>query len=150
MGLDLVRATGGRIRGLLRAPLMIGDQQAELAAEADWVSDSHFDIDMRLTPLRPAGIGQLPASADFLASLDMPIALAASARFDANFVPKQFQADIRLGQGQLKVGQGAIPLRTGVIILSGTPDRITITKAHFDVAHAPYGSPEIVDIGATI
>ena len=59
-------------------------------------------------------------------------------------------ADIRVGQGQINVAQGSVPLRSGAIALSGTPDEITITRGRFDVAHLPEGDPEIVDIGGTL
>jgi hypothetical protein len=150
LNLDLVRAAGGRIRGLLTAPLMIGDQKTDLVTQAEWISESHCTIEMKLTPVRPAGIGHLPADLAFLGGLDVPMALALSATFDAGFSPGQFQAELQAGQGRILAGQGAIPLRSGTVTLSGTPDRIDVANGHFDVAHAPDSNPEIIDIGATV
>ena len=40
MDLDLIRAGTGHVRGLLRAPLSVGDQQAGLTADVDWAVGS--------------------------------------------------------------------------------------------------------------
>ena len=150
MGIDLIRAKGGRIRGLLHAPLVIGDVQTEFQMVVDWTAGLGSNVDIKLTPLNPAEIGHLPSNLSFLANLHVPISLNATGEFNSNFTLKQFQTDIGIGQGQIRAGQGAIPLRSGTIVLSGTPDRINLTKCHLDVAHTSDGSPEIIDASATI
>jgi AsmA-like C-terminal region len=150
MDLDLVRARSGRIRGMLRAPLSIGNQQASLAAQADWAAGSKAMLDMKLTALRPAGVGAIPPALAFLAGIDAPVALATTIGFDPDFKPNQMRADIQVGQGQILVGQGSVPVRSAAIALSGRPGEITISRGRFDVAHTPEGSPELVDIGGTV
>ncbi|WP_158927439.1 DUF3971 domain-containing protein [Acidisphaera sp. S103] len=150
MDLDLIRAEKGHVRGLVRGALRAGDQQAGLTARADWVIGSGVDLDIKLTSFRPSGVGALSPALAFVAGIDVPVSLTATVGLDTNFKPNRMQADVLLGQGQIQVAQGSVPIRRGTIALSGTPDAITITKGHFDVAHTPDGSAEIVDIGGTI
>jgi AsmA-like C-terminal region/Protein of unknown function len=150
MDFDLNRARTGRVRGLLRAPLSIGDQQAGLTVDADWTPGSGARIEAAMTPFRPSRVGSLPPALASLAAIDLPLSVAATAAFDTDFKPGQLQATIQLGQGQIRVGQGNIPIRAGAIVLSGTTAAVTVTKGRFDVAQTPDGSPEIVDIGGTI
>lgn len=150
MALDLVRIKGGRIQASLRAPLILGDQTAELVAETNWAPDATNILRMKLSPLRPANLSGLPPNLAFLKGLNVPISFIATVAFDRGFVPKQIQALIQIDQGQVKVGGGTIPVREGTVTLSGTLDRIDITKGRLDVAHTPDGNPEIVDISATI
>lgn len=150
MDLDLIRAGTGHVRGSLRAPLRVGDQQTGLTVNADWTAGSGARLDVKLTPFRPAGVGALPPALAFMAGIDVPLSLTATAGFDAEFRPNQIRADVAVGQGQIQIAQGSVPMRSGTIALSGTPGAITITKGRFDVARTPEGSPEIVDIGGTV
>jgi hypothetical protein len=150
MDLDLVRARTGRIRGLLRAPLSIGNQQTSLSAQADWAPGSGVTLDTQLTALRPADVGAIPRALAFLAEIDAPVALATTIGFDAAFRPNQMRSHIQVGQGQILVGQGSVPVRSADIMVSGKPGEITVSKAHFDVAHTPEGRPELIDIGGTV
>jgi hypothetical protein len=147
MDIDLARTSRGHVRGLLRAPLQVGGQHTELTGDADWTAGSGARLNVRLTPLHLAGVGSLPPA---LAGIDVPISLTAMVAFDTGFALDQIQANVLVGQGQIQVAQGSVPIRSGVIALSGTPAAITISKARFDVAHTPDGSPEIVEIGGTI
>ena len=149
MDLDVIRAGTGHVRGMLRAPLSVGDQQAGLTADADWAAGSGVGLDLKLTSFRPAGVGPLPPALAFMTGIDVPLSLSATVGLDADFKPNQIRADILVGQGQIRIAQGSVPVRSGTIALSGTPAAITVTKGHFDVAHTPEGRAEIVDIGGT-
>ena len=146
LDLDLLRAGNGRVRGMLRAPLSVGAQSTVLTADANWTVGSDSRVELRLTALRPGGVGTLPADLGFMAGIDVPVSLSATLGFDPDFRPHQFSADLQIGQGQIKVAQGTVPLRNGRIALSGTPTEISITRGHFDVAHAPAAEPELVDV----
>ncbi|HEY1982273.1 MAG TPA: hypothetical protein VGH13_19545, partial [Xanthobacteraceae bacterium] len=149
MDLDLVRARTGRIRGLLRAPLSIGNQQTSLSAQADWALGSGVTLDTQLTALRPAEVGAIPQALAFLTGIDAPVALATTIGLDAGFRPNQIRTHIQVGQGRILVGQGSVPVRSADITASGKPGEITVSKGHFDVAHTPEGRPELIDIGGT-
>lgn len=150
LNVDVVRAGTGHIRGLVRAPLSVGDQRVGLTMQADWAVGADARVELTLTSIRPAGVGALPPELAFMAGIDVPVSVAATAGFDPGFKPNQLRADIRIGQGEIQVGQGRVPVRSGTIALSGAPDAITVTRGHFDVAHTPEGNPEIVDIGGTV
>jgi hypothetical protein len=150
MDLDLIRAARGHVRGVLRAPLSIGDQKAELAVDADWAGGSGTRLDLTLTPFRPSGMGTLPPALTVLTDIDLPVSLTATAGFDADFKLSRIQANIQLGQGLIHVAQGSLPVRSGTIALSATPETVTITEGHFDVAPGPEASAEIVDLSGTI
>jgi hypothetical protein len=150
MDLDLIRAGTGHVHGALRAPLLVGDQQAALAADADWAAGSGANLNMTLTSFRPSSVAALLPALAFMSGIDAPLSLSATAAFDAGFGLDGIHADIQLGQGQIQIAQGSVPIRGGTIALSGTPAAITVTKGHFDVAHTPEASPEIVDISGTV
>jgi hypothetical protein len=150
MDLDLVRAKTGHVRGSLHAPMSIGDQQAEFTAEADWAAASDVSLELKLTAIRPAGIGALPPTLAFMAGIDTPMTLAATVGLDPVFRLRTIQAEVQLSRGLIQLAQGSIPMRSGIIALSGTPAEVTITKGHFDLAHTPEASPEIVDISGTL
>ena len=150
MDLDLTRERAGHVRGLLRAPLVVGDQQAGLTAQADWAAESDARIDAKLTTFRPAGLGALPPALAFMARIDAPLSLAATVGLNAGFKPFQMQAEVQLGAGQIQIGQGSVPVRSGTLALAGTPSEIAITTGRFDLAHTADGKPEIVDIGGTV
>ena len=107
-------------------------------------------LDFKLTSFRPAGVGSLPRALAFMAGIDVPLSVSATAGFDADFKPTRVRADIVVGQGRIRIAQGSVPVRSGAIALSGTLAAITVTNGHFDVAHTPNGSPEIVDISGTV
>ncbi len=150
LDLDLVRAGTGHVRGLLRAPLSVGEQQASLTADADWAAGLDLTVDLKLTAIRPPRMASLPSGLAFIAGIDVPVSLAATVNLDQNFAPSGIRADFQLGQGQLKFAQGNVPVRSGLIALSATQNKLTVTKAHFDVAHTPEGRPEIVEFGGTV
>lgn len=150
MNLDLIRGRAGHIRGLVQAPLSIGGQQTDLAVEADWAVGSDAHLNVKLASFRPADVSALPASVAFMARIDAPVSFGAKIRLDPQFHPNHMSADIRLGPGQIKVARGSVPVRSGVISLSGTPDEITLTQGHFDVGHSSEGNPELVDITGTL
>jgi hypothetical protein len=150
MDLNLVRAGAGRLRGSLRALLSVGDQRADLTAEADWTVGSGGNLNINLSSLRPSSLTTLTPALKFMAGVDLPLSLAARIEFDTSFRPKQLRADILAGEGHIRIAQGGVPVRSGNLTLFATSDAITVTQGHFDVAHTPGGSPEIVDIGGTV
>jgi hypothetical protein len=150
MDLDLVRAGAGRLRGTLRAPLSIGDEQTSLTAEADWTAGSGGRLDLKLSSLRPSKISGLPTSLRFIASVNVPLSLAVRLKLDTHFRPYQMQTDILAGQGQIQIAQGNVPIRSGRVTLFATPDTVIVKQAHFDVAHRLGGSPEIIDINGAV
>jgi len=120
MDFDLARTARGHVRGRLRAPLQVGGQHAELTGDADWTAGSGVRLNVRLTPLRPAGVGSLPPALSFMAGIDVPISLTATVGFDSGFGLDQVQANVVVGQGQIQVAQGSVPIRSGGVALSGT------------------------------
>ena len=150
LDLDLVRVRTGHVHGEIRAPLRVGDQPAGLTAQADWAAGAESWIDVAVTPLRMSAAGSLPNQLDSLKALDLPLSVSATVGFDPGFRPGWVQAEIQLGEGHIRVGQGAVPIRSGTVAVSGTLDSINLTKAHFDLAHAPDGVAEIVDISGKI
>ncbi len=150
MDLDLARTAGGHIRGTFQAPLSIGDQQASLAADADWVPGSDIRLGMKLTSLRPAGINAFPSALAFMMAVDVPVSLVATVRLDPGFRLQHIQAELGFGQGSIRAAQGTVPIRSGDIAVSGTLDKIDIARAHIDLAHSPEGSAELIDITGII
>ena len=150
MNLNLIRTGTGQVRGLLRAPLSVGDQQVGLTADAVWAAGSGIKFNMKLASFRPSDVDTLPPAFAFMAGVDVPLSLTASAEFGAGLRLSRVRADILVGQGQIQIAQGSVPVRSGTIALYGTPGAITVTNGHFDVAHTPGDNPEIVDIGGTV
>ena len=144
MDVDLVRAKDGHIDGNLRAPITAGGQTADVKAALRIASASGGELTVSVTPIRPAVI--MPA----LAAGDFPVSLAMTVAFDAAFRPGRVQAEVTMGTGFIRIADGAVPIRSGTIALSGTRDRIDIRTAHFDLAHAPGASPEVVDVSGTV
>jgi len=150
LDLDLIRTSSGRLHGSLQAPLSIGAQQADLTAQVDWVSGSSARLDLDLTSIRPASVQNLPRELEVMGHFDVPVSLSAGLKFDTGFIPSQITVQLQLGQGQIRLGQGTAALRSGMVALSGTTDKITIYKAHFDVAPTEAGHPETIDVGGTV
>jgi AsmA-like protein/uncharacterized protein DUF3971 len=150
MDIDLVRSGNGHIRGSLQAPLALGNEQAALTVATELLPGGPSNIDLRLTPFRPAGVGRLPQALAFLSSADIPVSLDATVMIDGGFQARQFQATARLGEGQVKLGQGSIPVRQGFIALSGTLDKISISNGHLDFAQAAAGAAETADFSGSI
>ena len=150
LDVDLVRAASGHIHGSVRGRLAAGGEQAAVEAEADLISGGESRLRVRLTPFRPAGIVGLPPNLAFLARLNAPVSLTGSAVFDAAFKPVRLEAGASFGTGSVRVGQSDVPLRTGVVAVAGTPDAITITKGHLELARTAAGVSESLDIGGSI
>ncbi len=146
---DMTRTGAGRVDGVLRASLSVGDEQTVLTATAAWTEKTGTRMDAAIAPFQPSGLGQLPPALAFLTGIDLPVSLNTTIRFDPGFDVDRFQADILVGSGHVRIAQGRVPVRSGVIRLTGTPARLTLTQARFDVAHTPDGAPEIVDIVGT-
>jgi AsmA-like C-terminal region/Protein of unknown function len=150
MDLDLVRARNGRIHGTLQAPVTVGGQPTSLTVTMELVPGSEGKLDVNLASFRPAGVRGLPPALAFIAGWDVPVTVTAAVAFDAAFKLGRMQARVRFGQGQIQIAKGSIPLRSGIIELSGTMESIAITRGHFDVAHTPGGAPQIVDIVGSV
>jgi AsmA-like C-terminal region len=146
MNLDLLRQKTGHIMGTLDAPLSAGDQHADLTAHMDFVPDGDTKVDAALSPVRLSGIGAVPPAL----AVTAPVSLAGKAEFDRSFALRQGEATMRLGAGVIPVGKGEFPLRDGVVEVTGTPDSLTIRKAHFNLARQAQDPPETLDIGGTL
>jgi len=150
MDLDLNRASGGHVRGSLRAPVSIDGRQAHLTAQVDWATGTHTNLDMHLTAAAPAHGQPAPASAGFLAGFDLPFSVDGTIGFDPDFALTEVRAELTAGSGYVAIAQGTLPLRGGTIAISGTPAAIVITKGHLDLGKTPDGNPETADVGGTI
>ncbi len=150
LDIDLVRAASGIIRGFAQGRLAMGGEQAAVEADVELASRGESRLRVRLTPFRPAGIAGLPPSLAFLNQVDAPVALTASAIVDAALKPVRLEVGANFGSGLLRIGQGAVPLRGAVIALAGTPDAITINKAHLELARTAEGAAESLDLGGSI
>ena len=147
MDLDLTRARGGRVRGALRGPIWIDDRRADLTSQMDWAAGSNASVEMQLRAAAPGAAG---SPTGLLAAADLPFSLSATIAFDADFSPVQIDAAIQAGPGHIAVAQGAVPLRSGTLAITGTPNLLTVTKAHFDVGATPDGTPEMIDVAGTV
>jgi hypothetical protein len=150
MDLDLIRARAGQVRGSLRAPLVMGEQRADLGAEMNWTTGSGASLDLKLTAVTPARVGDLPSAVAFLGRLDVPISISATVAFDAHFTPSQIRAEVQAGPGHIQIAQGSVPMRSGTFVIAGTPNAITVTDGRFDVASRPDGNPQLIDVAGTI
>jgi hypothetical protein len=151
MDLNLVRASNGRIRGTLRAPLTMREEQTTLTAALDLEPGrADSNLDLRLTAFRPSALGTLPPDLAVLRALDVPVSISASVTFGAGFDLGHMNVMAALGTGRLLIAQGAVPLRGGSVALSGTADRIAITKIHLDVAQTADGAAQTVDLTGTV
>ena len=154
MDLDLTRARGGRVHGSLRAPVWIDGRQGDLTGQMDWAAQSNASVEMQLRVAAPAGgdagAGPGGSAAGLLAAADLPFSLAATIGFDADFNPSQVRAEIQAGPGHIAVAEGSVPLRSGTVAVSGTPNALTVTRGHFDLGATPEGNPETIDVTGTI
>ena len=150
MALDVTKAENGRIHGTLNAPLALGDQSPLLTAVADLVPGSMSRLEVELTPWKPAGFGDLPTELAFLGRVDVPISLTAVAMLDPGSRLAHADVEVRLGQGQLKIGRGDFPLSSGTIAIEGTADKIVITRGHLDLGVGLGEMPESIDFTGTV
>jgi hypothetical protein len=155
MDVELVRTRAGHVTGTLRAPLAVGDQQADLAAELNSPPgqqnpDQQTSVKMRLSAFRPASLAALLPAAPFLAGVDLPMSFKAGITLDAALTLHRMDAEIEFGKGTVNVRNGSLPLLHGSVALSGTPDEVTIRNAHFELARAADGTPEVVDISGKV
>ena len=165
MAVEFVRGTNAHIHGSLQAPIQVSahhgsdgqnveektaGQHTFLKAAVELTPGAGGSLDASLTSFRPAAIGTFPPALAALAAADLPVALSVRVAFDAAFKLGRMQAGAQLGEGVLRIAGGAIPLRNGIIGLAGTLDRIAITEGHFDVAHSPESSPEIIEVAGSV
>jgi hypothetical protein len=159
MDVNLVRTTNGHIRGALEAPLLFGNraggdqaggEHAGLSIAVDFVPGSDGSLDFGLTPVRPAGVDALPPALAVLSCLDVPISFKGTVAFDAGFTLRHMQLAARAGTGQVLTSQGAIPLRGGLIDLSGTAELVSINKFHLDLSQLTDPLRQTADLSGTI
>jgi hypothetical protein len=86
----------------------------------------------------------------FLTDLDVPVSITAAVELDGGFKPGQLRVAVHLGEGRVRIGRGILPLRNGVIAVTGTTDDIVIEQCRLDLSHHSEGAPEIVDITGRI
>ena len=125
-------------------------EQTSVTAAADLTPRAGTSMSVRLTSFRPAAIAELPSSLAFLTDLDVPVSIKAAVELDGGFKPGQLQVAVHLGKGRVRIGRGDLPLRNGVITISGTTGEIVIEQGRLDLAHPSEGAPEIVDITGRI
>jgi hypothetical protein len=147
MDIELVRMRTGHITGTIRAPLAVGGQRTDLAAELNFTPGVETSVDMRVSAFNPAA---LAPAVPFLAGVNVPVSGSAAMTLDATFKPRHMRAEAEFGEGKLDVGTGSFPLLHGSAALSGSPTEVTIRKAHFELARGADGNPEAVDLGGDI
>ena len=125
-------------------------EQTSVTAAADLTPRAGTSMSVRLTSFRPAAIAELPSSLAFLTDLDVPVSIKAAVELDGGFKPGQLRVAVHLGKGRVRIGRGDLPLRNGVITISGTTGEIVIEQGRLDLAHPSEGAPEIVDITGRI
>jgi hypothetical protein len=150
LDVDVIRAATGRIRGSILGQLAISGEQAAVAAEVDFVSAGGSALKLRLGPFRPGSIAGLPPALAFLTGVDVPVSIMAAVGLDAAFKPDHLQIAANIGSGQVLIARTGVPLRSGVIALSGTPNAITITKLHLELARTAGGVAEDLDVGGSV
>ncbi len=151
--LDVVRLRNGHIQGILVAPLAMGAETTLLRASLDLVPGGDSAATVRVAPFRPAAMALPGAETGDLAllrAIDAPVSIAASAKLDHDWYPARFQASVRLGPGQLRIGQGTVPVLGGIADLSGSPARIAISRLHLDLRRAADGVAETADLDGTV
>jgi hypothetical protein len=148
--LDVVRAKNGRVHGSLKGLLSLSGEQTSVTAAADLTPRAGTSMSVRLTSFRPAAIADLPSSLVFLTDLDVPVSITAAVELDGGFKPGQLRVAVHLGEGRVRIGRGILPLRNGVIAVTGTTDDIVIEQCRLDLSHHSEGAPEIVDITGRI
>ncbi|PPQ26183.1 hypothetical protein CCS01_30625 [Rhodopila globiformis] len=146
LNLDLLRERTGHVTGTLDAPLSAGDQHADMTAHMDFVPGGDTRVDAALSPVRLAGIAALPPAL----AVTAPVSLTSTLDFDRSFALRQGKATVLLGTGAIPVGKGTFPVLDGVVEVTGTPDSLTIRKAHFNLARQPQDPPETLDLGGTL
>lgn len=145
--IDLSRTDSDRIGGTVRAPLVSGGQEATLNGALTFVRGGDTTIAARLSAVVPGQIPGIPAA---LAGIDVPVSLSATAMLDAQLKPVRLRTTLEAGEGQIAFGTGTLPVRRARMELSGTPDLITIERLHLDLAAAPSGDPEALDITGSV
>jgi hypothetical protein len=148
--LDLIRASNGRIHGTLQGLLSSSGEQAALTAEVNLLFGANGTLTFGLTPFTPSALKPLPPAWAFLTDLDVPVAISGSAVVDAAFHPGNLRTTLHLGQGRIRIGKSAIPVRSGTIGLSGTTESIAIQPGHLQFALSADGTPETADLSGTI
>lgn len=145
--IDITRQFNGRIAGSLHASLATAGQQATLTATISGAPGANEVIDASITPFRPS---RLSALAPPLAALDLPVAASAAIALLPGPSFGQLDATVTLGEGSIGIAQGTLPIQSGEIELSGTPDAIAIRDAHAVLLHGATGTDETASVSGTI
>ena len=149
LDVELTRAATGRIHGALRGQLYLGGDPAPVVAELDLVPGGAANLEVRLSALRPSAMASVPASVGFLAGVQAPVSISATAAFDAAFRLGRMQATVALGAGQVRVGGSDVALRSLSAVLSGTAEQVAISRGVANLARGD-GAPEMATFSGTV
>ena len=148
--IELTRVRNGRIRGVLRTSLAMGNARTAMTVTTDLVPGEDSSVAVEVGSFRPSALGPLPSAFVALSQIDTPISLVATIVVDAAFQPKHLEAAATLGSGQIQIGQGALPVVGGAIMLSGSMDELTIARFHLDLAQTAARVVETLDLTGNI
>ena len=124
---DLTRHPRGGVAGQATLALALGDQAADLVLSTDMAETTgKFSVTGKLTRITPAALARAAPGLAALAAVDAPVELEATADLDADMALLGAALTARLGEGELRIGQGVLPIRGGEATLHGSPDDVTI------------------------
>ncbi len=125
IALDLVRRDRGGIDLMGSATLALNNQKAALTVTAVSSPDlGSTEVRFSLGAVVPAALGL-----NGMDVIDAPLSVSGSAIVSGGFAWQSAKADVRLGAGAIRPGNGTMAIRSASIALSATPDSLTIGSA---------------------
>lgn len=149
LDLDLRHVATSHFTGKLRATALVGDARMPVAGGLDFFAGVGSSVSLNVAAFQASALAKSPALAGFKV-VDVPVSLVATGTLGAGFALEDMQVSALIGAGRVLVGQGAVPVVGGQIVLNGSTKKIAITEAHVTLAQAADGLPEAVDLTGSV
>lgn len=149
--IDLTRRSQGGMDGSASLGLELGQQQAQLTLAASLTADaSETRLRARLTPINPSVIARAAPSLAAASALDAPIGGDAALDLDAHLALREARVSLHAGSGQLRIGDGTVPLLGATLAASGIPDELRVQSLQLSLAGHPDGAPTHVNASGVV
>ena len=139
--IDLFRHKGGGMDGRATLALALGGQRATLTSTfhlAPAARSVHVEANLsRVTPKAFAGSAPVLAP---LAAVDLPLTVSGEADLGPGLMPTKLRLTAQAGAGKVMTGTGSIPVHSGALTVSGTPEQATLERAVVELQPAPGGA----------
>jgi hypothetical protein len=149
--IDLTRRPGGGVDGTADLTLVLGEQRARLTTSATLAAGATgTHLRARLTPVTPGVLAQAVPTLTMLSALDAPVGIEADLDLDASLAVREGRVTLRAAAGEVRLGNGVVPIANAVLVASGTPEAIALQTLRVSLIGHPGGQPTIVETHGTL